>query len=53
MKKNEVNEKKCDSETHKVKQSMSYFVIFNLYLDRGQTKWRVIEELMFLDSHTT
>ena len=31
--KGEVNEKKCDSETHKVKESMNYFVIFNLYLD--------------------
>ena len=31
--KNEVSGKKYDSETHKVKESMSYFVIFNLYLD--------------------
>ena len=31
--KSEVNEKKCDNETYKVKESMSYFVIFNLYLD--------------------
>ena len=34
-KRNEVNDKKCGSETLKVKESISYFVTFNLYQARN------------------